>query len=165
MEYSASYFIEKFQLAEHPEGGYFREVYRSEEKVLRQGLPQRFTGDRNLSTSIYFLLECHQFSAFHRIKSDELWHFYYGSPLTVYVIHPSGDLEKIKLGNDPENGCTFQAVVKAGCWFASQPETQFSLVGCTVAPGFDFEDFEMAEKRKLREQFPQHFELINRLSQ
>ena len=94
-----------------------------------------------------------------------MWHFYDGDTLNVYVIHSNGDLQTIKLGNNIKNGAVFQAVVPAECWFASEPadKTSFSFVGCTVAPGFDFADFELAEKEKLTKEFPQHAELINRL--
>jgi len=164
MIFSASYFIDKLNLQLHPEGGYFSETYRSDESVSASALPTRFSGDRNLSTSIYFLLEGDQYSAFHRICSDEIWHFYYGIPLLVYVIHPDGILDIMKIGNDPENGSLFQGVVKAGCWFASRPINQhgFSLVGCTVSPGFDFRDFELADANLINE-FPQHADLINSL--
>jgi len=161
---SASYYINKLDLQPHPEGGYFAETYRSTDIISSHGLTESFDGDRNISTAIYFLLEGHQFSAFHRIKSDELWHFYTGIPLLVYIIHPDGELEMLKIGDDLEHDCKFQGIVKAGCWFASMPinEHGFSLVGCTVAPGFDFSDFEMAD-RELMKQFPQHSELISRL--
>ena len=163
MNYSARYFVDRLKLEPHPEGGYFAETYRSEDIISAGALPQRFNAGRNTSTAIYFLLEGHQFSAFHRIKSDELWHFYYGIPLLVYIIHPEGKLEVVKLGNNPED-CNFQGTVKAGCWFASRPinEEGFSLVGCTVAPGFDFNDFELAGT-ELADEYPQHRELIESL--
>jgi hypothetical protein len=158
---SSQYFIDKLKLQKHPEGGYFSETYRSQETVPAEALPEPFKGDRNISTAIYFLLEGHQFSAFHRIKSDELWHFYSGIPLNVFIIHPHGELEVMKIGDQLEDGCSFQGSVKAGCWFASKPiNTEgFSLVGCTVAPGFDFEDFELAGP-ELAKQYPQHSKLI-----
>ena len=164
MNYTASYFVDKLGLQAHPEGGYFAETYRSAEQIASGALPSQFGGDRNISTAIYFLLEGHQFSAFHRIKSDELWHFYYGTPLVVYMIHPNGKLEILKIGSDLEDGCSFQGTVRAGCWFASKPinETGYSLVGCTVAPGFDFKDFELADKGLIN-QFPQHRDLITGL--
>ena len=162
MNYTAAYFVEKLKMQLHPEGGWFKETYRSEEVVLGEHLPNRFGDARHFSTAIYFLLEGKQFSAFHRIKSDEMWHFYYGSPLHVYVINEEGQLQIIKLGNNPEAGEEFQAVVKAGCWFASKPavEDSFCLVGCTVSPGFDFQDFEMANGNELAAQYPQHTEII-----
>jgi hypothetical protein len=155
--------IEFYQLLPHPEGGYYKEMYRSTEMIKANALPERFGGDRSLSTAIYFLLEKGNFSAFHRIKSDECWHFYLGNPLSVYVIYPDGDLEVIKLGNDPANGQVFQAVVPAGCWFASESSGEFSFVGCTVSPGFDFQDFELAKADQLSKKYPQHADTIQRL--
>lgn len=148
----------------HPEGGWFKETYRSGLVIPTNDLPGGFAGDRNCSTAIYFLLTGSNFSAFHRIKSDELWHFYAGDALNVYVITETGKLEIIRLGNDLEKGEVFQTVVKAGCWFASQPadENTFSLVGCTVAPGFDFNDFELAKREDLIKDFPQHKTVIEK---
>ena len=164
--HTAAYLIEKLQLKPHPEGGYFAETYRSTETISEEHLPKRFAGDRNFSTAIYFLLEGTQFSALHRIRSDEVWHFYSGSRLLVYVIKPEGALQVIKLGTDLANGDVWQAVVKAGCWFGSKLESSesFALVGCTVAPGFDFADFEMADRNKLLSQYPQHKEIIEELT-
>ncbi|WP_431210348.1 cupin domain-containing protein [Puia sp. P3] len=107
-----------------------------------------------------------QFSAFHRIAADELWHFYYGDPLVVYEISHSGRLVTHRLGADPAKGESFQTVVKAGSWFASEPAqgSEYGLVGCTVAPGFDFADFELAEREGLVQQYPEHGELIRRLT-
>ncbi len=149
----------------HPEGGWFKDTYRSDEIILKDYLPNRYTDARNFSTAIYFLLEGNQFSSFHRIKSDEMWHFYSGGPLNVYVIDPQGHFEIIKIGSNLENGETFQAVVKAGCWFASKPAepNSFSLVGCTVAPSFDFEDFELAKANSLVAEYPQHEDTIRKL--
>lgn len=149
----------------HPEGGYYKETYRSEEVIAHNALPQRFVGDRNFSTAIYFLLQQGVFSGFHRIQSDECWHFYAGQTLLVYVLHSDGELQIIKLGNDIVNGEVFQAIVPAGCWFASEPapNTDYSFVGCTVAPGFDFTDFELATAEELVKDFPQQEELIKRL--
>lgn len=159
----ASYWIEKFNLLAHPEGGYYAETYRASETIPQQALPARFGGDRAFSTGIYFLLESHNFSAFHRIQADEMWHFYAGEALEVFVIdEKTGELTVIRLGNDPENGETFQAVVPAGAWFGSRPaaSSSYALVGCTVAPGFDFADFEMAACDALTQQYPQHAALI-----
>jgi predicted cupin superfamily sugar epimerase len=102
------------------------------------------------------------FSACHRLRSDEMWHFYAGGPLVVHVIAPDGAYTRLLLGPDIEAGQVFQAVVVAGCWFASAPllAESFALVGCTVAPGFDFADFELARRSKLSDEFPQHAELI-----
>lgn len=164
---TASYYVDKFSMQPHPEGGYFAETYRSAELIPKAGLPDRFDGARSFGTAIYFLLESHHVSALHRIASDEIWHFYAGGCLEIFVIAPGGELTIIRLGNQSEQGDLFQAVVPAGCWFGSKPAsgTDFSLVGCTVAPGFDFTDFEMASQAKLLQEFPQHREVIEKLSE
>jgi predicted cupin superfamily sugar epimerase len=162
MRPGASYWIQQLQLTQHVEGGAFREVYRSPLTIPRRSLPLLFQGDRNVSTSIYFLLSQGQFSAFHRIASDELWHFYFGDPLLIHEIGHNGLLTTHRLGSDPEKGDSFQAVVKAGSWFASVPApgSEYALVGCTVAPGFDFADFELAAGQTLARQYPEHAEVI-----
>lgn len=162
----ASYWVEKYNMQSHPEGGYFAETYRSKESISKDALPARFSGGRSYSTGIYFLLEGHHFSAFHRIQSDEMWHFYAGNPLNVYYIDFEGNLNIIKLGNNPENGEVFQAVVPAGVWFGSKPllPDGYSLVGCTVAPAFDFADFELADRTALIGEFPQHRAIIELLT-
>ncbi|MBP7389824.1 MAG: cupin domain-containing protein [Chitinophagales bacterium] len=166
MNKDAKYYVDKFGMLPHPEGGWYKETYRCREEVSKGHLPSRFNGSRSFSTAIYFILARGQFSAFHRIKSDEMWHFYDGQALLIYVINHSGNLEIIRLGREVEKGEVLQAVVYAGCWFASCPafNSEFCLVGCTVSPGFDFEDFELANRQALIERFPQHAEAINRLT-
>jgi predicted cupin superfamily sugar epimerase len=166
MTLSPKQLIAQFNLIAHPEGGYYKEMYRSAEIITQDALPARFVGDRSFSTAIYFLLEKGDFSTFHRIKSDECWHFYAGNTLHIYVLHSNGELEIISLGNDLDKGERFQYVVPAGCWFASAPaeEVSFSFVGCTVAPGFNFADFEMAKAGELVKSYPQHTAIIKRLS-
>ncbi len=166
MDKNARYWIEKLGLELHPEGGYFRQTYRSEVVIAREALPAGFTGSRAASTAIYFLLEGANFSAFHRLRSDEVWHFYAGEALMVHVISPAGMYSAIRLGKDPDAGEVLQAVVPAGCWFASHVADwkSFAVVGCTVAPGFDFEDFEMGKRAELVARYPQHREWIERLT-
>ncbi len=166
MQNIASDYISYFSMLPHRVGGYYKETYRAPESIPQDALPQRFTGYRSFSTAIYFLLAQENFSRFHRIKSDECWHFYNGQTLYIHVIHPAGELETIRLGNDIKNGETFQYVVPEDCWFASEPAqgSSFSFVGCTVAPGFDFADFELAEPGKLVALYPQHEALIKRLT-
>ena len=162
---TAQDWIDRLHLQPHPEGGYFRETYRAPLILPRSALPGH-GGDRAASTAIYFLLAGDQFSAFHRIRSDELWHFYAGSTLIVHVITPDGEYQQILLGSNNANGEHFQAVVPAGCWFGSSllyPNT-YALVGCTVAPGFDFADFEMAKREELIAHYPQHRGIIDRLT-
>jgi predicted cupin superfamily sugar epimerase len=159
--------INHYKLLPHPEGGFFRQTYAAAEQISKEALPERFEGSRSFSTAIYFLLPHGNFSAFHRIKSDEVWHFYEGSPLNIHVIHSNGQYECLKLGSNLNNGESYQLVVPANAWFASEPVGEpgsFALVGCTVAPGFDFSDFELAEAEKLVEQYPSHELLIKRLS-
>jgi predicted cupin superfamily sugar epimerase len=165
MEINAAAFVKKFELLPHPEGGYYKETYRSSELLAADALPARFAGVRAMATAIYFLLERNNFSAFHRIKSDECWHFYAGDCLHIQVLLPTGQYQLIKLGNNPMAGEKFQAIVPAGAWFASETaiEGSFSFVGCTVAPGFDFADFELAKAENLISIFPDHATLINRL--
>jgi predicted cupin superfamily sugar epimerase len=163
---NAAYWIEKLRLEPHPEGGYYRQTYRADLLLPQHALPPQFTGMRTASTAIYFLLEEDDFSAFHRLYSDELWHFYVGGSLLVHVINPDGIYSEIQLGNDLEAGEVLQAVVKAGCWFASRVKDRksFALVGCTVAPGFDFADFELAKREELGKRYPQHRELIEKMT-
>jgi len=162
---NANYWINHLQLTKHIEGGWYNEVYRSSLILKKQQLPASFSNDKTICTHIYFLLQKHGFSAFHRIKSDELWHFYAGDPLIVYEIDRAGTLTEHVLGNDPEKGHTLFTAIKAGNWFASRVKngSDYSLVGCTVAPGFDFEDFELANNTTLTTAYPQHTELINQL--
>ena len=159
-------YVKYYQLQRHPEGGYYKETYRSQEFISVNALPKRFKGPRRFSTAIYFLLERGDFSAFHRIRSDECWHFYYGDSLSIYIIHPNGDLDTVYLGNNMNNSEHFQFVVPANCWFAAEPaeNSLFSFVGCTVAPGFDFADFELAKADRLIALYPQHQLLIKRLT-
>jgi uncharacterized protein len=157
--------IDHLRLEPHPEGGFYRETYRAALTLPQSALPGH-GGARAASTAIYFLLAGDQFSAFHRIRSDEVWHFYAGSSLAVHVITPEGEYQQHLLGSDPANGEHVQAVVPTGCWFGSslrQMDT-YALVGCTVAPGFDFADFEMAKRDDLTAQYPQHRGIIERLT-
>lgn len=129
-------------------------------------MPARFGGPRCFSTGIYFLLESGQRSLLHRIRSDEIWHFYAGAPLALSAICPDGRLDQTVLGPNTESGQVFQAVVAAGSWYGAvvkEPDS-YSLVGGTVAPGFEFADFELADRRALVAAFPQHRALIERLT-
>ena len=117
----ATYYVQALKLHPHPEGGYFAETYRSDEVIPHSALPERFPGSRAFGTAIYFLLKPGQISALHRIQSDEIWHFYAGRPLEISVITLTGSLTVIRLGNRPDQGEVFQAVVPAGCWFGSTP--------------------------------------------
>jgi len=162
MTENARYWIDLLKLKKHPEGGHYREIYRSDEIIHKKNLPDRYSGFRNFSTSIYFLLETHEFSAFHRIKSDEIWHFFAGSSLTIISINGNGQLAECNLGNNPVNGEVFQHVIPKGTWFMARVNgtDSFSLAGCVVAPGFDFDDFELGKKDELIRLFPRYAQLF-----
>lgn len=164
MDSIAQRYIKQLQLIKHPEGGYFKEVYRSGEIILPGHLPKRYRSSRNFSTSIYFLLEGKQFSAFHLLQSDELWHFYDGSSVLIYIIDQKGNLSTQKLGKGKANN--FQIVIKRKNWFAAELEDKksFALFGCTVAPGFNFDDFKLGDRSQLFNKYPQHKTLISRLT-
>jgi len=161
MKKDTSWWVEKLQLLPHPEGGYFKEIYRDSSTFHPLGFP----GLRNYSTAIYYLLEQGQFSAFHRIKSDELWHHYEGGCVQIYLLELD-KLTVLKLGKDLENGELPVVWVPKGVWFAAEPAEgcDFSLMGCTVSPGFDFADFEMATRDDLAEYYGEYKELIVRLT-
>lgn len=158
----ARYWIEKLNLMQHPEGGYFIETYKSEKIV---NLPE-YDVSRHACTAIYYLLIGDQFSSFHRIKSDEIWHFYAGNSLTLHIVETDGKLNEVRLGIDIDNGETFQAVVKSGSWFAASvnDHDSYSLVGCTVSPGFDYCDWEIGDMETLVRMYPQHKSIIEKYS-
>lgn len=147
------------KLHPHPEGGYYREIFRSRQPVLRN--PPN--GVKQACTSIHYLLEGNDFSGFHRIASDELWYFHKGSPLHIHTIDEQGTLVTHELSDGPTG--SLSAIVDAGLWFAAEipSATGFTLVSCAVAPGFDFSEFEMAKKQHMLAQYPQHEVIINRL--
>ena len=148
----ARYWVESLYLQPHPEGGYFRETYRATGEVSASSLGEGFSGPRSYATGIYYLLEQGDYSAFHRIRSDEMWHFYAGGALEIHMLDASGHSVAL-LGSDPSRGEVFQFVVPAGVWFASRPKAgvEYALVGCTVSPGFDFRDFELASTAQIAE--------------
>ena len=166
MNRKAKEYIQKLQLEKHPEGGYFKEIYRSGEIITVDRLPKRYKSGRSFSTSIYFLLEGKQFSSFHRLQSDEVWHFYDGTSVLIYIICPDGKLEEKRVGPNLNEGDNFQLTIKAGNWFAAEltDKNSFALIGCSVSPGFDFDDFELGSRNELIEQFPEHSEIISRLT-
>lgn len=162
---TATFWIDRLQLAPHPEGGFYKETYRSTETVTHEGLPHRFAGPRHFSTAIFFLLRSVDRSRFHKIKSDEIWHYHAGTSLKLFVLH-SKNLSVHTLGPDPDKGESLQVVIPANCWFGAKVEQpdSYTLAGCTVAPGFDFQDFELAETESLAREFPGHRELIQLLT-
>jgi predicted cupin superfamily sugar epimerase len=148
--------IKLYAMKPHPEGGFYRETYRS----------RAAAGGRNLCTAIYFLLPAGAKSRLHRLGSDEIWHFYLGGPITIAQLFPDGREERVALGPDPKAGQVQQHAVPAGCWFGAYPApgTKYALVGCTVAPGFDFDDFEIGGRAALLKDFPGSAELIKKLA-
>ncbi len=157
--------IESFELKPHPEGGYFAESYRSKESIPRISLPVQFGGDRSFSTAIYFLIPGGEKSRLHRIASDEIWHHYMGEALVVVEITPEGEVIETQLGSDVMAGQVPQYVVTAGHYFGARVEGDgFAFVGCTVSPGFDFDDFEMADRDELLTLYPAAGELIRAMT-
>ena len=158
--------IDTLMLKRHPEGGWYRETYRSSEQLPPDSLPSRFNGPRSSCTAIHFLLQQGEVSALHRIKSDEIWYFHSGSSLFIHTLSAAGDYTRIRLGAALESGDVFQAVVPAGVWFGAELVTGggYALVSCTVAPGFDFADFELGDRAFLLQHYPQHAPLVTRLT-
>ena len=160
MKYSAQYFIKQLNLAEHPEGGYYVSSFRASDNIAVRDV------QRPIYTSIYFLLRSQDISHLHRLQSDELWYYHAGSPLTVHMIFPDGTYEAKKLGLNVEAGEVPQIAVPKNTIFGSSVEESdtFSLVGCMVAPGFDFEDFELFTQEELLADYPQHEEVIRKMA-
>lgn len=163
---NSRYWIEKLHLLPHPEGGYFREIYRAEGIIAQPSLPMRYNGGRMYSTTIYYLLGSNDISSLHRLKSDEQWFHIDGSALTIHSIDSSCNYTTHHIGKDLEKGELPHAVVPAGCWFGGTVDDPdaFALVGCVVAPGFDFDDFELGKRDELVQRFPQHKSLIEKLT-
>ena len=159
MPATARYWIDHLQLQPHPEGGYYNEVFRSQQGVIRAGS----NTIKQACTSIYYLLEGTDFSGFHRLASDEIWYFHKGSPLHIHVIDENGDHITHELSDNASGNLS--VVIPPNTWFASEIPSRsgFALVSCAVAPGFDFNEFEMAKKQALILLYPQHTKLLNRL--
>ena len=151
------------RLTPHPaEGGYFTETYRSEERVAKGALPARYAGARAFGTAIYYLLTPDTVSAMHRLASDEVFHFYLGDPVEMLHLFPDGSGRVVTLGTDLLQWMRPQAVVPRGVWQGSRlvPGGRFALLGCTVAPGFDFADYEQARREDLLAAYPEYRERI-----
>jgi uncharacterized protein len=166
-ERTADEWIRRLKMEPHPEGGYFVETYRASEQIPATALPPRYGAPRAHSTAIFFLLRNGQVSAFHRLRSDEMWHYHGGSAATVWVIGEDGAATAHRIGPNPEQGDVLQLLIPAGRWFGAEVEDAngFILVGCTVAPGFAYEDFELADRAALTARYPQHAALIERLTE
>ncbi len=163
----AKYWINTLGLKPHPEGGYYKEFYRADEEISMQALPQRYQGNRSFCTSIYYLLQGNDYSAFHRLKSNELWHYYAGQGgLIIYTLEKNREFKANKLGIHPDKGEYPTVIIRKGQWFAAElsDKNNFSLVGCTTAPGFEFDDFDLGDTDILKQQFPRARDLIDRLS-
>lgn len=153
---TADELIELLGLQPHPEGGYFRETYRSDEMIAKNALPKRYAGNRRYGTAIYYLLTREAFSAIHRIKTDEVYHFYLGDPVELVQLLPDGSGRVIMLGNDIASGARVQAVVSRGTWHGARLAKggRYALLGTTVSPGFEFEDFEIGDRTDLMRSYP-----------
>lgn len=151
---SADFWVKHLQLFAHPEGGYFKEIYRA--SVMHD--------DRNIATSIYFLLKRGDVSHLHRLTADEIWYYHQGDALKVTVIDKDGNLTEHLLGPNAEHGESLQLIIPAGSIFGSEPMGEYSLVGCMVSPGFDFKDFELFTTSQLLAMYPQFEEILRRLS-
>lgn len=160
--------ITNLKLEPHPEGGSFVRIFESSHAV-KSLEPNRYNNEqRYASTSIYYLLQGDEFSAWHRLKSDEIWHFFKGSPVIVYVIDQEGQLQIHILGDPSVNDVAqFQVAIPADSWFAAEiiDKRSYALMGCTVSPGFEYEDFQLANRNELNELFPAHKEIIIKLTQ
>jgi hypothetical protein len=155
---SAEQIIHDLGLQPHPEGGYFRETYRSGESIELNALPPRYSGSkRALGTAIYFLLTADTFSCLHRLKTDEVYHFYLGEPVEMLLLRNDGDHRKVKLGSNLAAAEVPQIVVPQGWWQGSRVIAggAYALLGCTMAPGFDFADYEEGERLSLQKAYPQ----------
>ncbi|CAL2082722.1 cupin domain-containing protein [Tenacibaculum sp. 190524A02b] len=158
--------IKKLDLQPHPEGGFFKETYRSNGEINTDSLSGAYNGKRNYATCIYFLLTSDNFSALHKINQDEIWHFYDGSPIRLHMISDKGVHSEHIIGNDFSKGEVPQFVVPGGYWFGAEvvEKDSFSLVGCTVSPGFSFDDFVLKSKKELLELFPNQEAIITKLT-
>lgn len=152
-------YIRLLDLIPHPEGGYYRETYRSTEII------DTIRGNRSTGTVIYFMLESGNFSSFHRLGSDETWYFHAGQPTLLYLLSKEKGVSRFRVGADIENGGVFQVTIPAGTWFAAEVEAGgvYTLISCSVSPGFEFSDFEMADLKELMKAFPEQEELVRRL--
>jgi len=177
-----SHIIKKLNMRELvEEEGYYRETYRSDKHIVVNTCNDKSRKDniyycsnhenepsniRSISTLIYYLLDGEQFSAFHKVKHDEIWHFYKGSSVSLYILTDSENFLNIQIGNDLKNNENIQYVIKGNTWFGAEinDKSFYSLMGCSVSPGFDFRDFELGERYNLKKLYPQHEFIINKLT-
>ncbi|MEN8008423.1 MAG: cupin domain-containing protein [Candidatus Krumholzibacteriota bacterium] len=166
MHPEAARLIDALGLEPHPEGGYYRETWRSPLTAQLAGGPGEPARARSFGTAIYYLLAGREVSRLHRLKTDEIFHLYAGGPLVIHVLTEGEGYRNIRLGRDLDAGHTFQATVPGGGWFGASlaDEDSFALVGCTLAPGFDFADFEMGGRAEMLAAFPDHEDIIRLLT-
>jgi hypothetical protein len=150
------------------EGGLFRQTYRAAEEIPASALPRRYGGPRRFATAIYYLLtdDPDSFSALHRLKTDEIYHFYLGDPVEMLLLRPEGGSERIVLGPDLAAGQQMQFIVPSGAWQGSRlvPGGRWALLGTTMAPGYEQEDFELGDREALLSEYPNQAELIRSLT-
>ncbi len=166
MNTNANEIIRLLGLIPHPEGGFFKEIYRSQESISRDALPERYNGQRAICTSIFYLLTPNTFSTMHKVRSDELFHFYLGDRVEQLRLYQNGSSEIVYLGQDIAAGDQIQSAVPAGVWQGARlaPGSKFALLGATVAPGFDFDDYEEGTRKELSQAFPEVAGLIECLT-
>lgn len=166
MEKSSEYWIRSLDLQAHPEGGYFKETYRSPDLIEADALPERYQAERACAAAIYFLLPGDQVSKFHRLQCDELWAYHAGESLTVYLIDLSGELHQMTLGPHLDKGEQAQILLPHHVWFGAKvnKKNAYTLLSCFTAPAFDFDDFELAERQSLIACYPEHRDIIEMLT-
>ena len=167
MAADAESWITALSLKPHPEGGHFKETWRSEERFDAEAMPARFASARALGTAIYYLLRAGECSRLHRLRADEVWHLYSGGPLTLHLFTGEGEYHERTLGLDSGAGQAPQLRVPHGCWFGAElpAGVPFALAGCTVSPGFEYHDFELADRSALLSRHPDHADVVTRLTE
>ena len=162
----AQYWISKLNLLNHPEGGFYKEIYRSSEYIEGIHLKDKRKGNRNLATSIYFLLRSGEKSLLHRLKSDETWYYHFGSPMHLFCIEPRGDLKEIIIGTDIEKREYLQVTISEGTIFGGlvYGSGTYCLASCMVSPGFSFEDFQLMSREYMLEKYSKHKDIIIKLT-
>lgn len=161
---TAEYWIKKLDLKPHPEGGFYKETYRSIYEIEKKRLPKGYPDNRKLSTCIFYLLRSGEISKFHRLRSDEIWFYHKGSALKVIILDKEGKKHVHFLGSNSEKPEQFQLFIPAGVIFAAEvtePES-YSIFSCVVTPGFEFDDFELFDKNDLIQAYPKHYNLIEK---
>ncbi len=163
---TAEYWIQHLNLLPHPEGGFYREIFKSSIEVGNNVLPKGFSGSRRLSTSIYYLLRAGEISRFHRLRSDEIWYYHIGTGLKIVLIDPEGQKHVRLLGPKIEKAEHLQVFIPAGTIFGAElaDSESFSLFSCMVSPGFEFDDFELFEKEDLLQAYPKHADIIEKFT-